>query len=414
MLAQITKLQNGTENPYANEVTALQNELYALQSEYNKVAYAPADHSKSEKITLDLTTKRDHLHAYELQKASIASSINRSNQELMVKRSMQDTYKKALVDLGEQAKAIIVEDACPTCGQKLPEDKIQEAFNKKKAEIAAKAQEIRESALVNKKAIETEMERIQVLMNQDLSDTITNLKIEISDLEDKLQKAKAEEFAAVKKPDPKIQARIGEINDRLQIIRGYQAKGAEGLRDQLNVLKAERAEIQVTLSKRIAYEHARKRLAEIRAENNAIGKKQADAEQRLWAVGEFIKTKLELLDKHMADKLGEVRFQLIKENIKAGSYDEVCVPYIINTVTGKHTQTLFPDGSKSEQIFTGIQIIRAIRNAKGWNPLPVLFDQGGELDGESTQRVSYEAEAQIIAVKVEGTATKPTFVPFNN
>ena len=83
-------------------------------------------------------------------------------------------------------------------------------------------------------------------------------------------------------------------------------------------------------------------------------------------------------------------------------------------MTGKHKATLFPDGSKSEQIYTGIQIIKAIRDSKGWTPLPILFDQGGELDGRSTTKVAYDAEAQIIAVKVEGTAQEPTFLPFDN
>ena len=226
--------------------------------------------------------------------------------------------------------------------------------------------------------------------------------------------ANAKEQASIKAPDPAIKARIGEINARLSEIQNAQREGNQNAALEIEKLKMRKSDLNAIFSKRIAAENAKKRISEIQTDNVKVGNAQADAEQRLWAVGEFVKTKLSLLDKHMSDKLGAVRFQLIKENIKAGSYDEVCMPYIINPIDGSTTKTLFSDGSKSEQIFTGIQIIKAIRDAKNWNPLPVIFDQGGELDSRSTLNVSLAAEAQIIEVKVEGDSKTPTFVPFSN
>jgi len=414
LVAQLGKLKAGDVNPYADEVTTLQQELFKLNEAYRQAALAPIDHTQSERIRFELTKKRDELAKAERAKRSVETDISTFEQQLTFKRSQQEAYKKQIGYLNAEMKSIAIEDTCPTCGQKLPTEKIEEAVNIKKAEITAKAASIREIAVENKKVINELEQALATLNANDFDAEIASLKAEVSDLEKAHAVAISAEAESVQKPDPKIQERIAEINSRLSQIRGFIAAGQEGVEEQISAIKAEREKLQVTFSKRLAYLNAVKRLGEIRMDNVRIGKKQADAEQRLWAVGEFVKTKLELLDEHMANKLGEVRFQLIKENIKAGSYDEVCVPYIIDPMTGKHKATLFPDGSKSEQIYTGIQIIKAIRDSNGWTPLPILFDQGGELDGRSTTKVAYDAEAQIIAVKVEGTAQEPTFLPFDN
>lgn len=413
---QIEKARTGDANPYADEITKLQAELFDLQQKYGEIANAPVNHEKSEAIRAKLAEfNQKYLQA---KRAAETTSYNlkRNESELKERREKQEAYKQELKSLQEETLSIMVSDTCPTCGQKLPEEKVEEAVNLKKAELTNKASEIREKAVANKKVI-TQLEEDAIRLMKPLvgEEDPSNIENEIADLEKELKKALAEEASAVKTPDPSLQKRIGEINERLSEINRLRYANSEDAKAQIEAAKAERDNIvRPILSKRIAYENARKRITEINRENTTISKRQADAEQRYYAVEDFVKTKLSLLDEHMANKLGEVRFQLIKENIKAGSYDEVCTPYIIDPTTGKHKDTLFPDGSKSEQIYTGIQIIKAIRDAKGWEPLPVLFDQGGELDAKSVGKIAYDAEAQIIAVKVEGNAEKPTFVPFDN
>ena len=411
---QIAQLKLGVANPYADEVTALQNELYSLNEKYNKAATAPSDHSESEALRKELNRKKDEFSKKSLESRTVQYEYDRLKNDLKEKKEIQEAYKSTLKDLGLQDKSIMVEENCPTCGQRLPEEKIQEAYNKRKAEISAEAQRVRELAVANKKRVDTLTEQIQNFQSENYNASLSTLESEISELEKKLMEANAKEQASIKAPDPAIKARIGEINARLSEIQNAQREGNQNAALEIEKLKMRKSDLNAIFSKRIAAENAKKRISEIQTDNVKVGNAQADAEQRLWAVGEFVKTKLSLLDKHMSDKLGAVRFQLIKENIKAGSYDEVCMPYIINPIDGSTTKTLFSDGSKSEQIFTGIQIIKAIRDAKNWNPLPVIFDQGGELDSRSTLNVSLAAEAQIIEVKVEGDSKTPTFVPFSN
>ncbi len=409
---QIASLKTGAAYPYAEEVNDLQSELYELNNKYNASLNAPIDHSKSDKLRSDLEAKRREYMDVKFESQRSDYEFERLKNEYEEKKSLQEKYKTELKGLENEMKSIVVDDTCPTCGQKLPEEEVQKAVNNKKAEIIEKAQKYRDMALENKKTIDSLGKQIDEYIAIDYPKKLSEIQEEGAELDKKLQKALEEERAQVKTPDLAAKERIDQIHKRLSEIKQAEDRSLQSANSEIDNLKLRKSDLQTVFSKRIAADNARKRIEQLRKESSEIGKKQADAEQRFWAVGEFVKTKLKLLDKHMADKLGAMRFQLIKENIKEGSYDEVCVPYIIDPTNGNSTTTLFPDGSKSEQIYTGIQIIKAIRDAKGWQPLPIVFDQGGELDSKSTQNVAYDAEAQIIEVKVEGDNSKPTFIPF--
>ena len=411
---QIANLKNGFANPYAEEITSLQNELYEKQGEYQKQAFAKIDHTKSEGLRKSLLAKQDELARVEREVRSAEADTSRL---VFKKDGLQEELndiRKKLTDKQSEFQSVMVEDTCPTCGQPLPEEMKEEAKNRKKAQIRDEASKLHERGVSIKKEIEATQNQILALGARDFDGEMTSLSNEIHSLTDELTKAKREEDASVREPDPALKARIAEINSRLSEIKASQDKAMEDIGSETASLTAKRETYRDIVRKREAFENAQRRLGEIKQQNVHYGKQQAAAEQRLWAVGEFVRTKLELFDSKMAKKLGNIRFQLIKENLKAGSYDEVCVPYIVAPATGERTATLFPDGSKSEQIYTGIQIIKAIRNLKGWSPLPILFDQGGELDSKTTGKVAYDAEAQIIEVKVEGNGTAPTFVPFDN
>lgn len=408
---QIWQLKAGLENPYADEISALQKELFTLQEQYRKTATATVDRTKSEEAKKRVHAIQERLWNIEAQWRVNKNEVATSQADLEAKRRLQETYKRQLEDLRNEMQSIMVDEVCPACGQPIPAEKIQEAINVKKAEISAKAQSIRELAIANKNAIEELESLLGQLSVRSFETEIMTTKVELAGAQADYEKAIKEEDATIQSPDEGLRVRIAQINERLDEIQNILEQGRSEEVAEAERLDARRKELFQVRDRRAAFDRAQRRLAEIKENIQHLGNKQAAAEQRLWAVGEFVKTKLSLLDKHMAERFGEVRFQLIKENIKAGSYDEVCVPYIVSPSTKKGTQTLFPDGSKSEQIFTGIQIIKAIRQAKGWDDLPIVFDQGGELDGATCSEIASNAEAQIIAVKVEGTNTVPTFEP---
>ena len=130
-----------------------------------------------------------------------------------------------------------------------------------------------------------------------------------------------------------------------------------------------------------------------------------DIEQKIEFVNKYIYVKLRMLDENVAKVFGNIRFQLIKENINGG-FDPVCKVYIYDTVADKSTNTLWKSGSKSERIATGIAISEKIKEALGIASLPFLFDEGGEVSVDTfAHRI--KTNAQLICVEVKDNIMKP-------
>lgn len=125
----------------------------------------------------------------------------------------------------------------------------------------------------------------------------------------------------------------------------------------------------------------------------------SDAEQKKELLIKFNYDKLQLLDKNVERVFGEIKFQLIKENINGG-FDTICKPYI------KGTNTTWKSGSKSERVTTGIAIAECIKKALNLPNLPFLFDEGGEISTE-TLNTRMNTESQLICVKIQDNITAP-------
>jgi len=408
---QIVLLKQNSANPYANDIKELQDKLYEKQNELYKEQNAMPD-----RTALDMASKAMSQTVDEWNKANRLvgdnrASLSKAKATAEGLEAKQAELVNALKELGNEYKGIHVEDTCPTCGQKLPEGMVNEALASKRKELTEKAAEIHEKADENKKRIDSCKAEIMALQDDSirLQANLDNAKKSMDEASVIFDSERRAFDSARPQIDPSLKPSIDSINAQIAELKRKTNEAMLHSNSQIAELNAKKSKAMETIVKHDEFMNAQKRIKELKEKINALGREQGDAEQRMWAVNEFVKTKLQLLDRHMKEKFGEVRFQLIKENIKEGSYNEVCVPYIVSPATGKGTSTSFPNGSKSEQIYTGCKIIEAIRSAMSWQPLPILFDQGGELDYASAMKVSQEAGAQTISVKVGGEYDKPTF-----
>lgn len=141
---------------------------------------------------------------------------------------------------------------------------------------------------------------------------------------------------------------------------------------------------------------------ETRATN---GKKLAVVEQKRELLNKFVLVKLKMLDERVAKVFGNVKFQLVKDNINGG-YDPVCKPFIYDVDKDSSTNVLWRSGSKSERIVTGVAIAERIKAALDLPNLPFLFDEGGEIS-TSTFDTKFKTNSQLICVKVQDNIKKP-------
>lgn len=301
-------------------------------------------------------------------------------------------------------------DTCPNCGYVLNQAQIEDAkihFESHKNEELLRIENEGKKLNVEIEHIdlqikETDMSRDKAIA--ELKELQSNSELCVEEgkkIADELEKTK-QSLRALEDSKETLDLRklIARKEDELdQAIIDYNSSISDTDSAIYN-LRQEIKENQLVIDKHkyylMALEDAKKKSVEL----EQLEWELSGAETKQILLKDFIKTKLSMLDSNVSKVFPTVKFRLIKENIKVGSWDEVCEPKII----GK--DTLFVNGSTSEKIITGIAIIESIKAATGLPNLPILFDEGEALDSNTI--LNLETTSQIICAKVDEVFTVPT------
>lgn len=190
------------------------------------------------------------------------------------------------------------------------------------------------------------------------------------------------------------QAEIQKLKDQLKAEQMRQLEGEKGINDSIAELNEKKAMSQKVLNAHAAYLMSCERIEEIRADIASSQQSQIELEQKLLMVAKYIQIKLQLFATRIASVFGErMQFQLIQENIKEGSWNEVCIPKIVDKATP------VDEGSGSEQILTGVYFAECVKKKLGLPDLPYIFDECDKLDGAHLAAI--DTQSQILSTIVD-------------
>ena len=275
------------------------------------------------------------------------------------------------------------ETHCHYCKQKLPNSLSEEE----------KEQAIKNASEIEQEIVNTTNERLQ--LGKELGerlDTMENLQKVLLNRDTEIVEHSQEH----KDKTHELNGCLAEIKE-LEVLVNNEAKcktlKSESTRSELALINSE-------INKLYYYNAEMKTLDIYKKNYDEKSSMLIDYELKLIACDNFTKKKIELYNKKIEKVFGDVRFQLVKENIKENSWDEVCKPYII----GK--DVLWSNGSKSEKITTGVAIIEKIKKILNLNDLPIIFDEGGEIS-TNTYKTKFNTESQIISVRVKDNISTP-------
>ena len=165
------------------------------------------------------------------------------------------------------------------------------------------------------------------------------------------------------------------------------------MHDTIARLQAQKELPQQTLNQHHAFIANQEQIAKVQEQIKAEQKSLMNCEQSLALVERFIQLKLQAFQARIESVFGtKVHFTLIENNIKEGSWNEVCYPSVCDK------ETPFLNGSGSEQIIAGIYIAECIKKKLNIEDLPFIFDECDKLDTQSLKAL--ETNAQIITTKV--------------
>lgn len=350
----------------------------------------------------------------EKRMADVHASSSQAQRDRLAKEYLD--IKKEMDDVDSHIQTV-----CPTCNRPLDESTIEEArqnylkgLQEKLDYVANEGKEVAKE-LAGYKEKSTSL--VGVIAQKEKALEVANANVDA--IKKEIAEARAEADAQAKVDftpfveSDKLKAlrvKLADLEAKLKQAEEDEAKARAETYTLIDKEKANLVSFNKVVNDYEYYKRQMETLAEVRKNKDEACKKLADVEQKKSCLQLFNYTKLRLLDAHVAHIFGNIKFQLIRENINGG-FDPVCKPYIYDVEKGESTSTIWKSGSKSEKIVTGIAIIEAIKQQRGLPNIPVLFDEGGEVSSDTLYN-RLKTSAQIICVKVEDNINKPVVVTF--
>lgn len=294
-------------------------------------------------------------------------------------------------------------ETCPTCGQNLPPEKVQETKERLLAEFNTTKALTLEQINEEGKAKKSELEKTLL--------AIKDLEKEIADLESRLDLL-AEDNAKLNADVAKLNATFDDYKDlpeykKLVTEKDKLQKALDG--DQLAIEpEKERIEAEIKSLNEAAdailkakanlelHQQGEKRIRELEAQQTALATEFEKLEQELYLIELFIRTKVGLLTERINSKFKFARFKLFEEQVNGG-LAEVCE----TTYNGVPYSSGLNNGAR---INIGLDIINTLSEHFGFSA-PVFIDNREavtELIDVNTQVISLIVSEQDKTLRIEG------------
>lgn len=352
------------EDELQQEISFLKHQIEEKESEFSRIKSGGEISTKEKKLreiegelqqikndlqgkTLEnMSLKRQELSTirYEAENAELKiktkrNRITSNDKTIQSSTELTDRLRKEWHEINEKTFESHHAEDCPTCGQALPNEQIQEAHEKALAQFnLKKAQKL--ERIVSQGKLEAGVVEEKRAENQELEKEITKLEefvylqnSEIERVQDEVLTLQAgvrnvdtdPEYVNKKKEALVIEEAIQNLRSSVQESVYRVNQEIVALRNDLNGLEQDKAKFaQVNLSN--------KRIQELEEQERDLAAEFEKLEQELYLTEEFIRTKVNLLTEKINSKFKYARFKLFDTQINGG-LSETCetlyegVPY---------------------------------------------------------------------------------------
>lgn len=391
-------LSGGNTGEVRKKISTLETDMMTTENDYKR-QFATKVNSIEDKIKGSQNAIRGVQSEISIKKMALESGHKSVE---VIEKSITDLRDK-WHQVNDRELGLCVDESCPTCGQNLPTDKVQEAKDKAIADFnTSKAQNLSEISIAGK-ANKAELEKV--------TGKIAELGKEIEELESGLGLL-AENNANLNGNLVKEQATEDDykdldnyktlIDERCKLqkqLDGEQvdiAPEKERIEAEIKTLDETADAIRNAKAKLEFHTQGEKRIRELEAQMSILAAEFEKLEQELWLIEEFIRTKVNLLDIKINSKFKLARFRLFEEQVNGGLAD-VCettfdgVPYSSGL-------------NNAARINVGLDVINTLSEHYGFAPL-IFVDNAEavtELIPVEGQLISLIVSAKDKTLRIEG------------
>ena len=362
-------------------------------------------HNEKNKIICDLQTKTNYA---DNEKVGLILANNKIEQQLAALSKEWDEIDQRQYEDNIDIPEV---NACPQCGYTLNADLINQI--KKQIDDNKEKFKQRRNADFDKNEAKA----------KELKDTMDNNLLKIHQLDKSISEYRnsmeplTKELDEIKAQGLTIKTEIESLNS--QIKKEYESEQTKAkraslvslekrLKDEIErdsstqdlelkitALEEEKKPYQAIVDNRTIYLSTQKSIANTVNRIQLLKDQLCDLEEQYTALKKFLFAKIDRMNEQVERIFGKrIKFNLIKLNQNGQSFEETCMPTVLDK------DTLITSGSGSEKIIAGIYMIECIKKFYHLDDLPIIFDEGNELDTSSLAN-ELQTSAQVITTKVD-------------
>lgn len=326
--------------------------------------------------------------------------LDTSNRDIQCIESVIDELMHQRQQVNEDAFVMDIDEACPTCGQKLPAEQIQAArekaetkFNLRKSkqlEELNQSIELKQQDIENIKKRDVGLEPIETLealikakelVKQTITDEIGQLTAPVLDDDSIYADLKAEEFMLQMKLDESNIDHSEEIAD---------------IDKRIATTKEHRFNLETELNK---YEEAKRintRVAELESQQAELAAEKSKLDEASYLMDEFVKAKVSMLEDVINSRFKLARFKMFNVMLN-GNVEECCE----TTYKGVPYRSM----NNAARINVGLDIINALTSYFKVNA-PVFIDNAEAVtefvpvNSQTIKLIVDESEPQLVVKEV--------------
>lgn len=326
--------------------------------------------------------------------------LDTSNKDIQRIESVIDELMHQRQQVNEDAFVMDIDEACPTCGQKLPAEQIQDArekaetkFNLRKSkqlEELNQSIELKQQDIENIKKRDAGLEPVETLealikakelVKQTITNEIEQLTAPVLDDDSIYADLKAEEFMLQMKLDESNTDHSEEIAD---------------IDKRIATTKEHRLNLETELNK---YEEAKRidtRVAELESQQAELAAEKSKLDEASYLMDEFVKAKVNLLEDVINSRFKLARFKMFSVMLN-GNVEECCE----TTYKGVPYRSM----NNAARINVGLDIINALTSYFKVNA-PVFIDNAEAVtefvpvNSQTIKLIVDESEPQLVVKEV--------------
>jgi DNA repair exonuclease SbcCD ATPase subunit len=263
-------------------------------------------------------------------------------------------------------------DTCPTCGQRLPEERLQEAREKALAnfnqEKAAKLERITK----NGKRLKDDVEKLQKDtdarkdMIEKLQKDVLPLEESIKELQEKIKVLQTQrtDISENQEYQDNLKEKLA-LEKEIVAIRGDIKSAAMKIEVAIDALEDDIGSLEYSLAQVEQHKKGQQRIEELKAQEKKLATEYERVQKELFLLEEFMKTKVTLLEEKINSRFKLAKFKLFNVLVNGG-IEECCE----TTYQGVPYSTALNNGMRKN---IGLDIINTLSEHYGF-VAPIFFD----------------------------------------